>query len=285
MSNTQHSQNDAQGCIIHNAYYEALAQRIVEETLGHYGTRLISMYVFGSIHRGEAVPPLSDFDLLTIIADAVSDADHGWLTQANARLAGEFPREDGQEWMCRAHPYGRVFTTTPRQAPATSEHIRMNAWLVRMQYDATLLWGRRCHDDWPLPVTDAAWARASFQSPRDVIRYAVRGANESMDADARTAINEWPLPQQPAARLRCLARLGVLGGAYLLCAQGAKPSFKGRDVLPALAARYPQWAGFLRETARYYIVPVDVDQVTTAAYLGELALWMQWVDAQITAEC
>ena len=188
---------------------------------------MLAIYVFGSVHRGEALAPRSDVDLLTVISDDITVDDEGWLTEANARVAVDFPREDGATWMCRAHPYRRIFALTPDPGGMSAERIRMNAWLVRMQYDATLLWGRRLHDEWPRPITDAAWARAAWQSPWKVVRFAASGELPAGDADARTAIKEWPLPGQPMARLRALARLAVLGGAYLLIAQGAEPTFKG----------------------------------------------------------
>jgi hypothetical protein len=47
--------------------YDKLTSRLLEETRGHYGARLVSFVVFGSVARG-AMRPDSDIDLL-VVAD------------------------------------------------------------------------------------------------------------------------------------------------------------------------------------------------------------------------
>ena len=66
---------------------------------------------------------------------------------------------------------------------------------------------------------------------------------------------DFRLPEVLPHRLRKLARLAVLGGAYLLIGDGELYSFKGADVFPLLKARFPQWRAFLNETEALYIFP------------------------------
>lgn len=89
---------------------------------------------------------------------------------------------------------------------------------------------------------------------------------------------DFELPQAPQARLRKLARLGVLGAGYLLMAQGQFRSFKGIEVLPPLEEDLPEWAPFLRETERFYIAPPDVLAKENVEYQSHLLLWLEQVN-------
>lgn len=55
-----------------------------------FDERLVSVYVWGSVHRNEAVPEVSDLDLHPFILDAVTDADRFRLRESEASLRKEF---------------------------------------------------------------------------------------------------------------------------------------------------------------------------------------------------
>ena len=55
-----------------------------------FDERLVSVYVWGSVHRNEAVPEVSDLDLHPFVIDAVTDADRFQLRESEASLRREF---------------------------------------------------------------------------------------------------------------------------------------------------------------------------------------------------
>jgi len=242
---------------INEAVFRNAARRLVDEYRAHFGDRLVATYVWGSVHRGEAVPRVSDLDLFHFITDAMRPADHEWRLRLRQELDGHEMELGG---VTGAHPVD-ILLANPSPA------------LFRLRYDATPVWGRDLTEGLDIPTPDRWWAVMQFQSPWALTRYAA-GIEPENKTDFR-------LPEDPSLRLRKLARLGVLGGACRLMALGRFCSYRGREVLPTLEALFPQWEPFLRETEALYIHPIvpSAEQVTD--YLSKLAVWMDWVGAQL----
>ena len=54
---------------IESEFFREAVGRCVREIVAHYGRRLVSVYVWGSVARGEAVPCVSDIELSIFIRD------------------------------------------------------------------------------------------------------------------------------------------------------------------------------------------------------------------------
>jgi predicted nucleotidyltransferase len=242
---------------IKEAVLRNAARRLVDEYRAHFGDRLVATYVWGSVHRGEAVPGVSDLDLFHFITDAMRPTDQEWRLRLRQELDGDELALGG---ITRPHPVD-ILLADPSPA------------LFRLRYDATLVWGRDLTAGLVLPTPDRGWAVMQFQSPRALTRYAA-----GLEPENKT---DFRLPDDPSLRLRKLARLGVLGGACRLMALGRFCSYRGREVLPTLEALFPQWGPFLSETEALYIHPVvpSAEQITD--YLSKLVVWMDWVGAQL----
>jgi len=52
--------------------------RYVAQYQAHYADRLIAVYVFGSVHRGEANACASDLDLILVTTDGFGQQDQEW---------------------------------------------------------------------------------------------------------------------------------------------------------------------------------------------------------------
>ncbi len=76
-------------------YFVQLIQRHVLEYHAHFAARLISIYVWGSVHRNEAVQGVSDLDLHPFIQGSLKKIDHQWCRETQERLDREFPRAHG----------------------------------------------------------------------------------------------------------------------------------------------------------------------------------------------
>jgi hypothetical protein len=134
-----------------------------------------------------------------------------------------------------------------------------------LRYDATRVYGDDVLAGVALPKPDAAFARDYLRGPVENVRL-VAAAQEHL---------EFPLPREPVARLRKLGRLAVMCGACLLMGWQQFRSLRGTDVLPPLIAQAPDWAEFLRGTARCYL-RVGADAPSYAAYLRTLAEFAEW---------
>ncbi|GMV80577.1 MAG: hypothetical protein AMXMBFR7_17610 [Planctomycetota bacterium] len=239
----------------------------------YLGSRLHSFYVWGSVHRNEAVPGVSDLDTAIFIKDPWDkEKDEGWLRSVNKKLSGSFMGVGG---LSRPHHVDEVLKGM-RADVNERDRTRTEAWMHRLRYDATLLEGQGITGPLDLFSPGPAWASEAFQSTLDLARVAVgRHPEDTL---------EFKLPAEPRLRLRKLARLGVLGGAYLLMGQHRFQSYKWTAVLPPIAARFPRWNGFLQETAGLCVnlTPLGADGHFDYPY--RLMAWLDWVQEGLNAE-
>jgi hypothetical protein len=294
-------------------FFRGAIRRHVEEYVAHFGERLVAIYVSGSVHRNEAVPGVSDLDLFSFIRDSLREEDGEWRERTRQRLDGEpgalagltLPRTltdgfrnalasplllrftiiadpvDGT-LRCQRTPNEELAGAGPRDVlPAWVESRILQPdearpWALRMRYDATLVWGRELTEGIAIPPPDHIWARVSFLSPWEMVRYAAGKARENQ--------TDFDLPDEPRLRLRYLAKLAVYGGASLLMARGAFRSYRGLDVLDPLARAEPAWAPFLEETRGLYMHPVNDAVERLSGYLERVTGWMEWIAAGLGYE-
>ena len=239
--------------VFHDDFFrEAIASHVLEYYT-HFGERLVSVYVWGSVHRNEAIPGVSDLDLHSFIVDVSKESDRQWLKEASERLEQQFPETHG--------------LTRPR---SVDEVLQVG---VRLRYHSTLVWGRDLTDGLDIPFPSRSSVRGAFQSVWDLTRYAA-----GLEKENRT---DFSLPNEPPLRLRKLARLGVLGGAYLLMAQEQTLSYKGTVIIPVLEKTYPQWHCFLVKTRGLYIHLTDPTNDAVSEYLSQLVEWLDWIKTQL----
>ncbi len=244
-------------------YFREAVTHHVEAYRSHFGNRLLAVYVWGSVHRNEAVRGISDLDLHAFIADTFSATEEEWYRQARVDINKQFPDLAG---LSRPLPANLLSEGTPSPAMA-------RAFGFRLHYDATRVWGDELVTASIVPIPNLEFARGPFEAVRDLARFAA-----GQDEENRT---DFALPGEPLLRLRKLARLAVLGGAYLQMAHGSFRSFRGSDVLPALKNDLPEWEPFLEETEQRYILPKHGTQEEVDKYLISLMLWLDYVHQQL----
>jgi hypothetical protein len=246
------------------AFFGAALARHVEAYIRHFADRLISVSVWGSAHRGEAIPGVSDLDLQAFITDAPVPADDAWFQRERHILEGEFP---GTLGLSRPFPVSNLLNGL--QPEATPQQRRLTQALgFRLRHDGTLLWGTDpVPEQSALPTLDRSFGIGGFESQRDLARWAA-GLNSENKTD-------FPLPDSPPLRLRKLARLAVLAGGWYLIAEGRLLSLRGSDVLPALHDELPEWDAFLRRTEPLYILPTEENAAIAQIepYTREVARW------------
>lgn len=241
-------------------YFQDAVGRHVAVYRAHFGERLLALYVWGSVHRNEAVRGFSDLDLHAFLAGTGKETDAAWYRQARTELDSEFPGLGG---LSRPLPASVLRPDAPSA----------RAFGFRLRYDATRVWGRELVSDAIVPQPDRAFARGSFESARDLARFAA-----GLDDQNKT---DFDLPQAPLPRLRKLARLAVLGGGCLLMARGQFHSFKGTDTLLRLMGALPDWQPFLTQTERLYVLPTAASPEQVGDYATVLASWMDWVNRRL----
>jgi hypothetical protein len=77
--------------------WDAALDAIVQECVTHWGDRLHSLYVRGSVPRGLAVEGVSDIDCYALVRGPTADIDNGWIEEACAALDERFPFQTGIE--------------------------------------------------------------------------------------------------------------------------------------------------------------------------------------------
>jgi predicted nucleotidyltransferase len=255
---------------IEDRFFREAIRCHVSEYHAHFGERLVSVYVFGSVHRNEAIPEVSDLDLHAFIVDTFTEADQQHLNKVSGRLTGEFP---GTHGLIRPRSLDYLLEGAKPEADENAR-TRTQAIGFRLHYDGTLVFGRDLTDLLKnIPSPDKSYARGYFSSVWELARYA-----GGIETENKT---DFSLPHEPARRLRKLARLGVLSGACLLMAKGRFQSFRGTDILPAIGDSFPEWGGFLDKTRRFYIHITEPTNHEMSEYLSQLVEWVDWVKSQL----
>lgn len=243
----------------------------VYEYWTYFQNRLEVVYIGGSVHRNEAVQGVSDLDLYPFIVDTFSDTDRKWFSQAERRVESRYPSANG---LCPPRPISDVLDGLQAAANEIAQ-MRSQAWVHRLRYDTTLILGDDLIAELRVPDMDKKQARDYFQCVRDLVQYTA-----GLESENKT---DFRLPEILPHRLRKLARLGVLCGAYLLIGDDESYSFKGTDVLPPLKLRFPRWRAFLEETEALYISPdPSATDSKISAYLSQLVPWVDWVGEQLS---
>jgi hypothetical protein len=191
-----------------DAYFAGVVGRCVDECARYFGGRLVAIYVWGSVHREEAVRGFSDLDMVVFVKH-IDEADREWRNdQINDQLEREFP---DLKWGLIPHPisvadapHNTISTDSERQ------QIRNREFAALLLHDATLVFGKEVTKSLALPPPDIAVARYVFRPVLMLARHAA-----GLEEQNRT---DFGLPADPPRRLRKLARLAVLGGACLLMA-------------------------------------------------------------------
>ena len=253
-------------------FFREAVQYHAYEYWTHFQNRLVAIYVGGSVHRNEAVPSISDLDLYPFITDAFNDADRKWFSQAERRVALKYTSANG---LCPPRSIGVILDGL--QSPVDEiAYIGSQVWVHRLRYDTTLVFGNDLIAGLRVPDMDKNEARDYFQCVSDLVRYTA-----GLEVENKT---NFRLPQTPTLRLRKLARLAVLGGAYLLIGYGELYSFKGVNILPVLKTRFPDWRAFFDETETLYIFPdPSATDSKISVYLSQLVSWIDWVGEQFKA--
>lgn len=253
-----------------NEFFQEAVRRNVSEYYAHFSTRLTAIYVWGSVHRNEAVPGVSDLQLHPFISDSFGEDDKQWCKEMQRRL----DKKECPEPLDISPPRSVEYVLQGMQPDADkNSRLRSRAFGFRLRYDATLVWGSDLIDALEVPPPNKPWAHGMFHSPWELTRYAAELVKEN-----RT---DFSLPHAPPLRLRKLARLGVLGGACLLMAKEQFRSFKGTDVIPALEKTSPNWADFLDKTRGLYIHLSEATDDEVSGYLSQLVSWMDWIGTQL----
>ncbi len=258
--------------LFQDKFFRDAVTRCVAEHQAYYGERLAAMYICGSVHRGEAIPGVSDLDTWVFINDDYLEVDREWEVQIEEKLQGEI---SGFKEMSRAISVKDAFGEETHPETSESTRLRSCAWFYRLRYDATLVWGKELTQGLQIQPPDATWAGASFRPVCNLVRHAA-GLEERTNYDFK-------LPNTSFLRLRKLARLGVLSGAYLLAARGEFQSYKVKEVLPLLKQLFPQWADFLDETNALAIKLNVATAEQVDDYCTQLIKWMSEVEQLLSA--
>ena len=217
--------------------YRGLPETVAGLLAAHFGARLHSAYLYGSVVRGNAVPGRSDVDALTVLLAAPDDQDRARADRVERALVERFPvlfsagvgLTHLQEVRSPAQRYGLQVFLRELAVCVWGEDLRPG--LPRTRPSAAVAAG--FHDDAHVALARARQTLATSTDP-EVVRRVCRMASRRMVQVAFAVV---------------LAREGVW--ATVLEEQAA-----------ATGRAFPQWAGTARSAAEQGRRPVaDADVV------------------------
>src|SRR6266481_2572789 len=95
---------DADGYIVNPASIEKIQERYIEpleevkdDYLFYFGSGLHSLYIRGSIPKGQGIDDVSDIDTFAIVSLKEEEIDTSWGKETNAKIKREYPFIEGVE--------------------------------------------------------------------------------------------------------------------------------------------------------------------------------------------
>ena len=101
---------------ISQPYFQELIRHRIRAYQDQFGERLVSIYVRGSVQRGEAVEGISDLNLRVYTADAPTDEDHLWTNKSRQDLDDIFDYILQENPQIAADVLGRIEQATTNLA-------------------------------------------------------------------------------------------------------------------------------------------------------------------------
>jgi predicted nucleotidyltransferase len=220
---------------VHDPFREA-THDYLERLRLHHGERLLAAYLAGSVARGEAVPGLSDLNLICLFRSVPEDAEaeDAWLWETSRSL------EEKHAALARPDP-DAVFTVIPLlPADLFPEEPPMEPRdaVLELQWGGQLLWGEEVRDRMPAcPPPRVPNAREWMTRAAAVLATAEDGKDHPRLAGHRAA----------KAALSCCLAAGI--------AEGQGFTLDSLVIAERLAERHPDWAEWAHEFARAFRDP------------------------------
>lgn len=201
-----------------------------EAVIACFRERLLAIYLTGSVAAGDALPGVSDVDWFMFVAGEPTEDDLAWCRARATDIVARYPAV-------------AALQLTPHSLARLEGD---SFWRFAVRHTAVRLYGR----DLPaelvargIPVDAPGRAMALGRRP-----WTQRILANLGQGTVPTYL--YKEPDDPRLAMRKLARyFVVVEGAYLLMGADGFTSFHARDVLPALAAAFPQWAILYAMTA------------------------------------
>jgi predicted nucleotidyltransferase len=232
--------------------FRSVTDEYVERLRAYYGDRLIAIYRVGSVARGEAVPGLSDLNLLGVLHEAGPDAEGeaAWHQEAARVLAARHPE--------LARPdTDPDFTFAPillaEACPDEPAHEPRDD-VLELHWGGELLWGEDIRDRMPAcPPPRLPSAREWTARAGQILSAATERRAHLRLAGHRAA---------KAALTGCLA-VGV--------AQGQGFTLLSDVIAARTSEHHPDWAAWAGEFARSFRdppgTPEQLDALLEAAHV------------------
>ncbi|MBR5225150.1 MAG: nucleotidyltransferase domain-containing protein [Clostridia bacterium] len=196
--------------------YKPLIECVLENIRRYFGKRLVAVYLHGSIEKGDAIPGISDLDLMVIIDEKQTMQDDTWLKAFCGKLCVEYV-----SLIEEAH-ISLMSSQELAENPFASFALRYNASLI----EGTDIAGCIDADMATRYMPDKWMAKRRLQFARNCFDEALAG---------KTPACTGPLPADSRYISRKFARyFVVVEGAYFLMTKNAFTSFHKDTVLEQL---------------------------------------------------
>jgi hypothetical protein len=246
---------DAEGFLINPCRRDLIAPpwsdavtAVVEAYRAHFGARLHSVYVRGSVAKGTAMLDVSDIDTFTVLHGEPEDADRSWAESLHARLAQDFPFQTGVE-------LAMVSLRTVREDTAAW------VWPFLIKTQSVCVWGQDLASTLPGFKPGPALAGHALTLASDLQEFR---AHCPEAGDARDG-QDW---------CQWIMKRVVRTGFELTMARERTYT---RDLYPCYAAfarHYPEHALQMRQALQWAIEPIH-DKKMLTQFLDDFGPWLE----------
>jgi hypothetical protein len=281
--------------------FRAAIDDYAERLCLRHGERLVSLYLMGSIARGEAVPGLSDVNLLAVFRDAApgGEPESAWNQETSRALEEQYPELRREPAAGSREP---LFTCMPLllseiSPPTPDTEGFATDEVLELHWGGQLLRGEEIRPLMPpcppphLPHA-RSWAERArrtieaFDVSKEVHRPLATLARDAEDAEGtrRGVLQESSSPRDsvssaslakravnPSVAGHCLAKAALTCCLAVLVAEGQGFTLQSSVIAERIGERHPEWADWAQEFVRSRLdPPTDPEHLAALAEAARL---------------
>jgi hypothetical protein len=214
-----------------------------------FGSHLHSVYLYGSVARGNAVPGRSDVDLVAVLLAAPTDGDRRRADRVERALVERFPVLFS----------AGVGLTHLQEVRSPAQRYGLQVFLREL---AVCIWGQDLRPGLPRTKPSVALAAGFHDDSHDVLARARETLDTSTDAEAIRSVCRM------ASR-----RMVQLAFAVVMAREGSWATLL-EEQAAAVGAAFPQWAQSARRAAEQGRRPV-ADAEVVRELLDTFGRWAE----------
>lgn len=245
--------------------YKPIVESILSLCQKYFDSRLLSIYIGGSVGACEAWPWESDVDSFIFLKNQPCSNDEIWQRDKELYLKKQYP----------------VAKEVHLNLYSLDTLRKESFWRFILRYNSLHIYGKDLLAELKKEgiftnVASREFAKGRIGWPKKCLKGLIDGRLPDDLFQGAITSDVSKLDKEAFQATRKLARNFVLlEGAYVLMLDDIFESFRQKDVLPALRQNYPEWNSLILKTENIFKNPFEA-KISPKDFAEEIIPFVQW---------